>query len=113
MDVWGEVNVTTTTTQFKYVTTNNYVTTIKTGIVSKTLLVILLSYLTLNLSNPGNYKCIVTKDDKVSQGVFEVILPIVEEDLIEAKESPVEFIEGQWVWSQMRVHCSYWINVSY
>ena len=43
----------------------------------------------------GNYKCIVTKDDKVSEGVFEVVLPIVHEDLIEPVQETVQFIEDK------------------
>jgi hypothetical protein len=44
----------------------------------------------------GNFKCVVTKDGKSSEGVFEVAIP-VEKDLVEAKEDTVEFEEGKWV----------------
>ena len=37
----------------------------------------------------------MTKDEKVSEGVFEVTLPIVHEDLIEPVEETVQFIEGR------------------
>jgi len=49
----------------------------------------------MNEMRVGNYKCVVTKDDKVSEGVFEVLLPIVHEDLIEPVQETVQFIEGK------------------
>jgi len=49
----------------------------------------------MNEKRVGNYKCVVTKDEKVSEGVFEVTLPIVHEDLIEPVEETVQFIEGR------------------
>ena len=49
----------------------------------------------LNAKREGNYKCVVTKDGKTSEGVFEVELPAEEKDLVEAAEDKVEFVEGE------------------
>lgn len=49
----------------------------------------------LNEKRAGNYKCIVEKDGKKSEGNFEVAMPIVQEDLIEAVEETVNFFEGR------------------
>jgi len=49
----------------------------------------------MNEKRVGNYKCVVTKDDNTSEGVFEVTLPIVHEDLIEPVQDSVQFIEGK------------------
>ena len=50
----------------------------------------------------GNYKCVVEKDGKASEGVFEVALPIEEKDLVEAKEDTVAFVEGGTVQLEVR-----------
>lgn len=42
----------------------------------------------------GEYKCVVDKDGKSSEGVFEASLPAKEADLVEAGTSPVDFVEG-------------------
>merc|ERR1712025_934464 len=56
---------------------------------------LVLTIKSMNEKRVGNYKCVVTKDDKTSEGVFEVTLPIVHEDLIEPVEDTVQFIEGK------------------
>ena len=42
----------------------------------------------------GEYKCVVEKDGKTSEGTFDVTLPAVEEDLIEAVDKEVQFTAG-------------------
>ena len=46
-------------------------------------------------TTPGNYKCVVEVNGKQSEGVFAVSLPVVEEDLIEAVQEQVNFVEGR------------------
>lgn len=43
----------------------------------------------------GGFKCVVEKDGKTSEGVFDVTIPIVHEDLIEPVEETVNFVSGQ------------------
>ena len=42
----------------------------------------------------GNFKCVVEKNGKTSEGVFAVTLPLKEKDLVEAEEEVADFIEG-------------------
>ena len=56
---------------------------------------LVLTIKSVNEKRVGSYKCVVTKDGKVSEGLFEVTIPIVHEDLIEPVQDTVKFIEGK------------------
>ena len=48
----------------------------------------------LKITRSGEYKCVVEKDGKTSEGTFDVTLAVVEEDLIEAADKKVNSIAG-------------------
>ena len=57
----------------------------------------------MDAKKEGNFKCVVEKDGKTSEGLFEVALPLEEKDLVEAEKEVVDFVEGGAVKLQVKI----------
>jgi len=57
----------------------------------------------MDAKKEGNFKCVVEKDGKISEGLFEVALPLEEKDLVEAEKEVVDFVEGGAVKLQVKI----------